>query len=293
MGGSLTKASTEITGYKLTAVGNSEPDCDQLLDRLRAAPLLGRIPSRLARPGPPSRQEPPIGAAPRAGGEQSGRSASGRQVRSGGGEGATGPARSLSQAAPRRSRGRWSRFIESPSGNFPLSCRLHRGGDIRASCASLSFSPAAMSNYIHVPPGSPEVPKLDITVSEREGPGCRQGALQLLRRLRPHWRPEEVTLQVRQAGAAREGGRAGWGCGVLRLGRVGKKKERKGGRAAIVRGRAAAPPSPPPPLRRQPPAPSPIRSAARRRGVAAGSIPCPLPRLSFSSSSFRSPHSAT
>ncbi|KAM6382705.1 ethanolamine kinase 1 isoform 2-T2 [Alca torda] len=53
-----------------------------------------------------------------------------------------------------------------------------------------------MSNYIHVPPGSPEVPKLDITVSEREGPGCRQGALQLLRRLRPHWRPEEVTLQL-------------------------------------------------------------------------------------------------
>ncbi|XP_062346862.1 ethanolamine kinase 1 isoform X2 [Cinclus cinclus] len=53
-----------------------------------------------------------------------------------------------------------------------------------------------MSNYIHVPPGSPEVPKLDITVSEREGPGYRQGALQLLRRLRPHWRPEEVTLQL-------------------------------------------------------------------------------------------------
>lgn len=73
----------------------------------------------------------------------------------------------------------------------------------------MSFSPAAMSNYIHVPPGSPEVPKLDITVSEREGPGCRQGALQLLRRLRPHWRPEEVTLQVRQAGAARVGWLAG------------------------------------------------------------------------------------
>ncbi|NWU95508.1 EKI1 kinase, partial [Upupa epops] len=53
-----------------------------------------------------------------------------------------------------------------------------------------------MSNYIHVPPGSPEVPKLDITVSERDGPGCRHGALQLLRRLRPHWRPEEVTLQL-------------------------------------------------------------------------------------------------
>ncbi|NXG02682.1 EKI1 kinase, partial [Sakesphorus luctuosus] len=53
-----------------------------------------------------------------------------------------------------------------------------------------------MSNYIHVPPGSPEVPKLDITVSEQEGPGYRQGALQLLRRLRPHWRPEEVTLRL-------------------------------------------------------------------------------------------------
>lgn len=134
-------------------------------------------------------------------------------MRGGGGEGAAGPARlpacPLSQAAPRHSRGRWSRFIESPSGNFPLSCRLHRGGDARPSCPSLSFSPAAMSNYIHVPPGSPEVPKLDITVSEREGPGCRQGALQLLRRLRPHWRPEEVTLQVRQAGAARVGWLAG------------------------------------------------------------------------------------
>lgn len=61
-----------------------------------------------------------------------------------------------------------------------------------------------MANYIHVPPGSPEVPKLDITVSEREGPGYRQGALELLRRLRPHWRPEKVTLQVGE-GRARRG----------------------------------------------------------------------------------------
>ncbi|KAM9173124.1 LOW QUALITY PROTEIN: ethanolamine kinase 1 [Pangshura tecta] len=53
-----------------------------------------------------------------------------------------------------------------------------------------------MANYIHVPPGSPEVPKLDIALSDVDGPGCRDGALQLLRRLRPHWSPEEVTLQL-------------------------------------------------------------------------------------------------
>ncbi|KAH0617131.1 hypothetical protein JD844_028822 [Phrynosoma platyrhinos] len=60
-----------------------------------------------------------------------------------------------------------------------------------------------MANYIHVPPGSPEVPKLDILVSETEpfsggggGGGYRYGALQLLSRLRPDWKPEEVTLKV-------------------------------------------------------------------------------------------------
>ncbi|KAL8222310.1 UNVERIFIED_CONTAM: hypothetical protein K2H54_075475 [Gekko kuhli] len=64
-----------------------------------------------------------------------------------------------------------------------------------------------MANYIHVPPGSPEVPKLDIVVSERDpsggggggggggGAGYRQGALRLLSRLRPDWKPEDVTLK--------------------------------------------------------------------------------------------------
>uniref|UniRef100_A0A8D0LCS4 ethanolamine kinase n=1 Tax=Sphenodon punctatus TaxID=8508 RepID=A0A8D0LCS4_SPHPU len=53
-----------------------------------------------------------------------------------------------------------------------------------------------MANYIHVPPGSPEVPKLDITVREQKGPGYRQGALELLGRLRPQWSPGEVTLKM-------------------------------------------------------------------------------------------------
>ncbi|NWZ10299.1 EKI1 kinase, partial [Agelaius phoeniceus] len=124
-----------------------------------------------------------------------------------------------------------------------------------------------MSNYIHVPPGSPEVPKLDITVSEREGPGYRQGALQLLRRLRPHWRPEEVTLQVR--GSA---GRLARGCGSP--GRQGGERQaRQGrGRAAIVRGSCRLVSSPlslpPSPARRR----SPLRGApfAGRPGGGAG-----------------------
>lgn len=53
-----------------------------------------------------------------------------------------------------------------------------------------------MANYIHVPPGSPEVPKLDVTVQDQEEQRCREGALSLLRHLRPHWDPQEVTLQV-------------------------------------------------------------------------------------------------
>lgn len=58
----------------------------------------------------------------------------------------------------------------------------------------------AMANYIHVPPGSPEVPKLDVTVQDQEEQRCRDGALSLLRHLRPHWDPREVTLQVRPGG---------------------------------------------------------------------------------------------
>lgn len=54
----------------------------------------------------------------------------------------------------------------------------------------------AMANYIHVPPGSPEVPKLNVTVADQEEQRCREGALSLLQHLRPHWDPQEVTLQV-------------------------------------------------------------------------------------------------
>ncbi|KAM4749526.1 ethanolamine kinase 1 [Rhinophrynus dorsalis] len=50
-----------------------------------------------------------------------------------------------------------------------------------------------MANYIHVPPGSPEVPKLELSVLES---GYREGALRLLREIRPEWKPEEVTTQV-------------------------------------------------------------------------------------------------
>ncbi|EPQ20579.1 Ethanolamine kinase 1 [Myotis brandtii] len=53
-----------------------------------------------------------------------------------------------------------------------------------------------MANYIHVPSGSPEVPKLDVTVQDQEEQRCREGALSLLQHLRPHWDPQEVTLQV-------------------------------------------------------------------------------------------------
>uniref|UniRef100_A0A8D0Y282 ethanolamine kinase n=2 Tax=Sus scrofa TaxID=9823 RepID=A0A8D0Y282_PIG len=54
----------------------------------------------------------------------------------------------------------------------------------------------AMANYIHVPPGSPEVPKLNVTVQDQEEQRCREGALSLLQHLRPHWDPQEVTLQL-------------------------------------------------------------------------------------------------
>uniref|UniRef100_A0A8D1TSL0 ethanolamine kinase n=1 Tax=Sus scrofa TaxID=9823 RepID=A0A8D1TSL0_PIG len=53
-----------------------------------------------------------------------------------------------------------------------------------------------MANYIHVPPGSPEVPKLNVTVQDQEEQRCREGALSLLQHLRPHWDPQEVTLQL-------------------------------------------------------------------------------------------------
>ncbi|XP_029455972.1 LOW QUALITY PROTEIN: ethanolamine kinase 1 [Rhinatrema bivittatum] len=50
-----------------------------------------------------------------------------------------------------------------------------------------------MANYVHVPPGSPSVTKLNLTVEEQD---YREGALRLLRELRPHWKPEAITMQV-------------------------------------------------------------------------------------------------
>lgn len=66
----------------------------------------------------------------------------------------------------------------------------------------------AMANYIHVPPGSPEVPKLDVTVPDQEERRCREGALRLLQHLRPHWDPREVTLQVGESHAKHTRARA-------------------------------------------------------------------------------------
>lgn len=50
-----------------------------------------------------------------------------------------------------------------------------------------------MANYIHVPDGAPIVPKLDVTVDEHD---YRPGALQLIKTLRPHWKPTEVKMKV-------------------------------------------------------------------------------------------------
>lgn len=58
-------------------------------------------------------------------------------------------------------------------------------------CVSSRFP--LMANYIHVPPGSPEVPRLELTVLEG---AYREGALRLLKELRPDWKPEDVTTQV-------------------------------------------------------------------------------------------------
>nr|XP_010333887.2 LOW QUALITY PROTEIN: ethanolamine kinase 1-like [Saimiri boliviensis boliviensis] len=53
-----------------------------------------------------------------------------------------------------------------------------------------------MANYIHVPPGSLEVPKLNVTVQDQEEQRCREGAQSPLQHLRAHWDPQEVTLQL-------------------------------------------------------------------------------------------------
>uniref|UniRef100_G1PB54 ethanolamine kinase n=1 Tax=Myotis lucifugus TaxID=59463 RepID=G1PB54_MYOLU len=52
--------------------------------------------------------------------------------------------------------------------------------------------------YIPRPgPGSPGgPPSLDVTVQGSRREQCREGALSLLQHLRPHWDPQEVTLQV-------------------------------------------------------------------------------------------------
>uniref|UniRef100_A0AAY4AXT1 ethanolamine kinase n=1 Tax=Denticeps clupeoides TaxID=299321 RepID=A0AAY4AXT1_9TELE len=49
-----------------------------------------------------------------------------------------------------------------------------------------------MANYIHVPDGAPLVPKFDVTVNEQD---YRGGALQLIKELRPHWKPSEVKMK--------------------------------------------------------------------------------------------------
>ncbi|XP_052410931.1 ethanolamine kinase 1 isoform X1 [Carassius gibelio] len=49
-----------------------------------------------------------------------------------------------------------------------------------------------MANYIHVPEGSPVVPKLDVTLDEHD---YRAGALKLIKTLRPHWKPSEVKMK--------------------------------------------------------------------------------------------------
>lgn len=50
-----------------------------------------------------------------------------------------------------------------------------------------------MANYIHVPEGAPTVPKLDVTVDEKD---YRTGALKLIKELRPNWKPSEVKMKV-------------------------------------------------------------------------------------------------
>ncbi|XP_072234062.1 ethanolamine kinase 1 [Leuresthes tenuis] len=49
-----------------------------------------------------------------------------------------------------------------------------------------------MANYIHVPDEAPAVPKIDVTVEESD---YRSGALQLMKELRPSWKPSEVKIK--------------------------------------------------------------------------------------------------
>lgn len=50
-----------------------------------------------------------------------------------------------------------------------------------------------MANYIHVPEEAPAVPKIDVTVEERD---YRTGALKLVKELRPIWKASEVKIKV-------------------------------------------------------------------------------------------------
>lgn len=50
-----------------------------------------------------------------------------------------------------------------------------------------------MANYIHVPDDAPVVPKFNVTVDEHD---YTSGALQLIKELRPNWKPSEVKMKV-------------------------------------------------------------------------------------------------
>uniref|UniRef100_A0A1A7Z5W2 ethanolamine kinase n=1 Tax=Iconisemion striatum TaxID=60296 RepID=A0A1A7Z5W2_9TELE len=49
-----------------------------------------------------------------------------------------------------------------------------------------------MANFIHVPDEAPLVPKIDVTVDEND---YRSGALQLMKDLRPSWKPSEIKMK--------------------------------------------------------------------------------------------------
>ncbi|XP_034018837.1 ethanolamine kinase 1 [Thalassophryne amazonica] len=49
-----------------------------------------------------------------------------------------------------------------------------------------------MATYIHVPDGAPAVPKINVTVDESD---FRRGALELMKELRPSWRPFDVQMK--------------------------------------------------------------------------------------------------
>ncbi|XP_041113370.1 ethanolamine kinase 1-like [Polyodon spathula] len=50
-----------------------------------------------------------------------------------------------------------------------------------------------MANYIHVPACAPAVPKLDITVDDKD---ISAGAMKLIKELRPNWDPSEVKMKL-------------------------------------------------------------------------------------------------